>query len=333
MNCRHYLATAAICLTTAFSAAAQDKPEQDSTGLPGDNFSLQGALELFKQSASPEAFEKALNSADSKVNNLDLNNDGNTDYVRVINKKDNAVQVFILQAIISDTESQDVAVIELEKTSDDNAIIQIVGDADIYGESVIAEPAEETDNAFNYTPATHGPAAAPEAVVVNVWFWPCVRYVYAPAYTVWVSPWTWVSRPVWYHPWRPLPWHVYHPYRYAYAPRYVVVPTRRIPPARVIYRPVRTTSVTVINRNRVVVNNYRTTRRVERVTPNRQPNRPSTGGRQYTPAPSNRADRGNRVSPAPSRADRGGRVNGGRTGGNGRSEGGRSGNRRGTRGG
>ena len=31
---------------------------RDSTGLPGDNFSLQGALEMFKKASSPEEFEK-----------------------------------------------------------------------------------------------------------------------------------------------------------------------------------------------------------------------------------------------------------------------------------
>lgn len=307
MNIRNYLTSCFACLGIAISASAQDQPVQDSTGLPGDNFSLQGALDLFRQADSPETFEKLLNSSGNKVNNLDLNEDGNTDYIRVINKKDNDVQVFILQALVSPTESQDIAVIELEKKGDENAIIQIVGDPDIYGEAVIAEPSEDDGNVFNYSPATHGPAAyTPEGIVVNVWFWPCVRYVYAPAYTVWVSPWSWTSRPVWYHPWHPLPWHAYRPLRYSYAHRYVVVPVRRIPPARVIYRPVRTSSVTVINRNRVVVNNYRTTRRVERVVPARNNN----GGRQYqssyTPQ---RADRGSNTIRG-SRADRGGtRIN------------------------
>jgi hypothetical protein len=325
MNIHHYFSACVLCLAISFTASAREQQQQDSTGLPGDNFSLQGALDLFKRSASPEEFETLLNSSDSKVNNLDLNEDGNTDYIRVINKKDNDVQVFILQALVSSTESQDVAVIELEKTGDNNAIVQIVGDADIYGESVIAEPAEESENAFNYTGASHGPAVStPEGVIVNVWLWPCVRFVYAPAYTVWVSPWTWVSRPVWYHPWRPMPWHVYRPIRYTYAHRYVVVPVRRIPPARVIYRPVRTTSVTVINRNRVVVNNYRTTRRVERVSPGRTNN----GGRQvrsYTPSRTDRSSSGRstRVD-SRTRADRSTRVSGSQSGGR------TSGNRTGT---
>lgn len=311
MNIRYFFTTCLLFLGMTYIAAAQEQQEQDSTGLPGDNFSLQGALDLFKQSASPEEFERLLNSADSKVNNLDLNEDGNTDYVRVINKRENDVHVFILQALVSSTENQDIAVIELEKTGENNAIIQIVGDADIYGESVIAEPAEESGNAFNYSAATHGPSAyAPEGIVVNVWLWPSVRFVYAPAYTVWVSPCTWVSRPVWYHPWRPLPWHAYRPIRYTYAHRYVVVPVRRIPPARVIYRPVRTTSVTVINRNRVVVNNYRTNRRVERVTPDRS----SSGGRQYQSNSNSRADRGSTVNRG-SRVDRRTRSNGSRSSG------------------
>jgi len=304
MNIRNYFTACIACLGMTLTATAQEQPEQDSTGLPGDNFSLQGALDLFKQSASPEAFEKLLNSANSKVNNLDLNEDGNTDYIRIVNKKENDVQVFILQALVSSTESQDIAVIELEKKGDNNAIVQIVGDPDIYGESVIAEPAEEEDNAFNYTPTNHGPAASsPEGIVVNVWLWPCVRFVYAPAYAVWVSPWTWYSRPVWYRPWRPVPWYAYRPVRYTYARRYVVVPVHRIPPARVIYRPVRVTSVTVINRNRVVVNNYRTTRNVNRYSPQRTNN----GGRQYQSNTPARADRGSAINRG-ERADRRARV-------------------------
>ena len=60
----------------------------DSTGWPGDHFSLEGALELFKKAESPEQFEKSLNSSDNYVNNLDLNEDGDTDYIRVVDHQD-----------------------------------------------------------------------------------------------------------------------------------------------------------------------------------------------------------------------------------------------------
>ena len=42
--------------------AQDDVAAADSTGLPGDNFSLEGAIDLFKKAESPEDFEKLLNS-------------------------------------------------------------------------------------------------------------------------------------------------------------------------------------------------------------------------------------------------------------------------------
>jgi hypothetical protein len=269
MSLSKSIATLAFTLALAIGANAQEQ-QADSTGLPGDNFSLQGALALFKKAGKPEEFEKLINSKDNKVNNLDLNQDGKIDYIRVTNKKENDVQIFVLSALVSAKESQDIAVISLQKTAESNAMIQIEGDAEIYGEPTFAEPAPETENAFNYNDFSgsmasnepHGPAAgSPDAIFVNVWFWPCVQFVYQPAYVVYSSPYTYVAPPVWYHPWQPMPYYEYHPYCVQYyQPHYIYVPTRRIPPARVIYRPVRTQSVTVIERNRVIVNNYRSTR-------------------------------------------------------------------------
>jgi uncharacterized membrane protein YgcG len=302
-------------LLISVCVSAQDTPDQDSTGLPGDNFSLQGALEMFKQSATPEAFEKALNSEENKVNNLDLNGDGDIDYIRVVNKKEDNIQLFVLQAVVSEDESQDIAVISLEKTGDENAVIQIEGDKDIYGEAKIAEPAPEEDNAFNYSPATHGPSVSPAILIVNVWFWPCVRYCYAPSYVIWSSPWGWRSHPGWWRPWRPMPWHYYRPAYYHYNTRYVVVHTRRIVPARTMYRPMRRSSVTVINRNRVVVNNYRSTRGYQ---PSRVTNGNNNGGRNYQPSRVTNGNSGGRTyqpsrSTQPSRSYQPSNNNGGRT--------------------
>jgi hypothetical protein len=261
---KHLIPGVLIFLTTGTLQAQSSDKLPDSTGLPGDNFSLPGALDLFKKAGSPEDFEKLLNTEDSKVNNLDLNDDGNTDYIRVVNKRENDVQLFILQALVNEKESQDIAVIELEKTGKENAVIEIVGDEDIFGEETIVEPEESHDNAFNegFSMLAGGPNTedAPNGIIVNVWAWPCVRYVYAPAYVVWVSPFTWRARPVWYRPWRPLAWHVYRPYRYHYRPHYAVVTTRRVVVAPAIYRPMRVTSVTVRTRHHIAVNNHRVTR-------------------------------------------------------------------------
>ncbi len=238
---------------------------QDSTGLPGDDFSLQGALDMFEQSKSPEDFEKAINAEDNHVNNLDLDGDGNIDYVRVIDKMDGNVHVFVLQVPVSETESQDIAVIELEKTGDASAVIDIAGDEDIYGEEVILEPDgsdQKKDTKKGAGPAVD-PYAADAFIVVNVWGWPCVRYVYGPVYRPWVSPWRWSLYPAWWHPWRPLTWHTWHPYHH-YARPYAVVNAHRVVRGPAIYRPFRTTSVTVRTRHagamgRYHVNHTRTT--------------------------------------------------------------------------
>ncbi|MBC7777471.1 MAG: hypothetical protein H7246_18710, partial [Phycisphaerae bacterium] len=111
---------------------AQSNMESDSTGLPGDNFSLEAAIELFKKSNSPEDFEKRLNSENNDVNNLDLNEDGDIDYIRVVDNTEGDVHALVLQVAVSEKESQDVAVIEIEKQGNENAILQIIGDEELY---------------------------------------------------------------------------------------------------------------------------------------------------------------------------------------------------------
>ena len=245
-----------------FYAIAQ-QTGQDSTGLPGDDFSLQGALQAFEKAASPEEFEKAINTEANHVNNLDLNEDGETDYVRVIDMVDGDVHVFVMQVPVSETESQDIAVIELEKTGAEEAMIQIVGDPDIYGEEVIYEPDGTTENPGGRKGA--GPVVDPYGpdayVVVNVWFWPSVRFVYAPVYRPWVSPWRWRYYPVWWSPWRPVAWRIWHPYHRHFHRSYVVINTRRVVRAPQIYAPRRTISVTVKSRNATRVGNYRVAKR------------------------------------------------------------------------
>lgn len=240
--------------------------QQDSTGLPGDNFSLQGALELFKQSASPEEFEKLLNSPDKNINNLDLNGDGETDYIKVISKKEGDAHAFILQVPVSESENQDIAVIELEKTGDTTAVIQITGDEDIFGEQKIAEPSDEGDEAFIYNNTDDnisGPAVSNNdavRIVMNVFYWPCVRYVYRPAYVPWVSPFRWRHYPVWWRPWHPVAWRAFNHGCYRYHTHYAIVHTHRVPVAHRIYSPYRTSSSIVRTRTTVARNNYRVTR-------------------------------------------------------------------------
>jgi hypothetical protein len=239
--------TLLLLISGVTTVYAQESREE----VPGDHFSLEGALELFKKSSSPEEFERLLNSADSEVNNLDLNGDGDIDYIKVIDRNEGNVHAFILQAIISERESQDVAVIELEKLANGKAVLQITGDADIYGIETIIEPTEEVRvNAGTSTSRT----------VVNVWAWPSVQYVYSPYYYGWVSPWHWSYRPTWWRPWRPVAYYSYYPRWESYRPYYSVCHTHRIGYAQEIYRPYRNTSVIVYNRHHTQISNYRSSR-------------------------------------------------------------------------
>ena len=263
----------AFTLFVAINAGAQSS-DSDSTGLPGDNFSLQGALEMFKKSTSVEEFEKLINSADNHVNNLDLNGDGDIDYIRVIDNSKGDVHAFVLQATLSEKENLDIAVIELEKTGDNEATLQILGDEDIYGVQTIVEPSDENEikSEDSMEPAKKGgpnpwfTGSMDAAIVINVWPWPCVRFVYAPAYRPWVSPWRWRVYPGWWRPWRPLGWRVFHPFRARYHRGFAVVSTHRMVKAHRVYTPHRVTSVTVKTRHGANVNKYRVTRTKTTVT-------------------------------------------------------------------
>ena len=254
---------------TASIAFSQDDVMTYSTGLPGDQFSLEGAIELFKKADSPEAFEKIINDQNSGVHNLDLNEDGDIDYIKVVSKQDGDVHLFILQVSVSESENQDIAVIGLEKTKENEAILQITGDEDIYGEEIIVEPSdgdEEYDVDINKKgPSPYYPNKP--VLVVNVWTWPCVRFVYAPSYRPWVSPWRWRSYPGWWKPWRPLRWSAWHPVSNKhYGPTVRVAHTHRTVKAHKAYRPLRVTSTTVRTRHSAAHANYKVTRTKTKVT-------------------------------------------------------------------
>ena len=245
MNQSKFLLIVAFLFSISFVSAQENA---EPTGFDGDNFSLEGALEMFKTSESLEDFEKKLNIQDNNVNNLDLNQDEKTDYVMVRDNKEGDLHAIVLQVALNKSETQDIAVIEIEKTSKEEAILQIIGDEDVFGDQSIVEPFDVEANDEG-----KGPSADMEftRIVVNVWFWPCVRHVYHPHYSVWISPWSWNYYPHWWSPWRPLSWHVFHPLRIRHHHHYHRVTTHRVVHAHRIYTPKRKTSATVVNRTKV----------------------------------------------------------------------------------
>jgi uncharacterized membrane protein YgcG len=288
-------------IAATVSAGNSSNIATDSTGLPGDHFSLQGALDLFEKSANPEEFEKKLNDENNYVNNLDLNGDNEIDYIKVIDHKDGDAHALVLQVAVSETESQDVAVIEIEKNGESSAVIQIVGDEELYGAKTIAEPFDEKDIQDSKT-SGRGPSA-PEffsrRIIVNVWFWPGIQFIYAPAYILWASPWHWHYYPVWWKPWNPHPWRWHYAHCSPYMMHCRMTDAHRVMVAHSLYVPLRRNSVMVSTR-------YKGVREMHQMN-TAQPMRKENPGNMKN---SNRAPGRN-----PQKMQRNGNMNGGRKGG------------------
>ena len=121
-----------------FSQAKQDTA---SLGLAGDNLDLYAVLDLFLKSKTIEGFEKSLNEQKTGINNLDLDLDKKVDFIKVVTKKEsNDSYTFILQVAVSKTETQDVAVILVNRDKDKKVNVQIVGDEELYGKDYVIEP-------------------------------------------------------------------------------------------------------------------------------------------------------------------------------------------------
>jgi hypothetical protein len=162
----------------------------------GENLDLQAVLELLEDAENLEEFEKALNDSSNEVNNLDLDEDGQVDYIRVVELSEENTHVIVLQVALGENEYQDVATVEIEKSGEEDVSVQAVGDEEIYGEGYIIEP--ETESKESST------------TIVVVHTWPVVRLIFRPGYPLWVSPWRWRAYPVWWHPWRPFARSTYH---------------------------------------------------------------------------------------------------------------------------
>lgn len=215
----------------------------------GQDFSLEGALAMFKKSDNLEAFEKALNEESNHVNNLDLNDDGKTDYITVTDIKEGDTHAIVLSTYLSEKEKQDIATIGIEKTGSESAMLQIEGDETLFGADAIAEPQDVAESSVG---GKGGPEVSYDAkpIVVNVWVWPAVRFIYAPGYVVWVSPWRWAHYPRWWRPWRPVTRTVFVASCAPHRVYYHRVTTRRVVVARRVYAPRRQSSTLVVHNRR-----------------------------------------------------------------------------------
>lgn len=206
-----------LALLGTLPAIAQ---EDEQLNLPGDNLNLYAVMKVFQESPTLEAFEETLNKEDNNINNLDLNGDIQTDYIRVIDEVDGSTHTIILRVAINEKENQDVAVFTVTKNKKGGVEIQLVGDEDLYGKNYIIEPnmTDVDEGKTRLNPGYKQPTTAEdgqEIVVQNVTTvqisaWPIVHYMYMPGYVVWHSPWYWGYYPPWWRPWHPWYWHQYY---------------------------------------------------------------------------------------------------------------------------
>lgn len=204
--------------------------DEDKLNLPGDNLNLYAVLNVFQESETLESFEKNLNAQDSKINNLDLNNDDQIDYIKVADNADGESHLIVLQVAISEKENQDVAVISVNKDENKQIQIQLIGDEDLYGKNYIIEPKADNGQSNGSTPnpgystnSTNDQGntiVVEKTVIVQVETWPVITYVYAPSYVRWNSPWYWGYYPSYWNPWRPYYWDYYYGYHYHWHSHY-----------------------------------------------------------------------------------------------------------------
>ncbi|MEN8137381.1 MAG: hypothetical protein ABFR62_03035 [Bacteroidota bacterium] len=150
-----------------------------------DNLDLKAVASVFGESKDLEDFEKRLNDPEARITNLDLNNDGVVDYLRVMETTKGNTHYIAIQSVIAKDQFQDVASIEVEKDSKGETVVQVVGDVYMYGPNYIYQPVY-----------VHPP-------VFFTFFW-------IATYNPWRSPWYWGYHPPYYHPWRPYPVYRYH---------------------------------------------------------------------------------------------------------------------------
>ena len=170
-------------LTTVFATQIQAQNRTSVNAMNAeisDNLDLRAVASIFGDSRDLQDFERRLNDPDLQISNLDLNNDNQVDYLRVIETVENRTHLIIVQSVLDEDVYQDVATIDVEKDRNNKIHVQVVGDVFMYGENYIYEPV------YYNTP------------IIYASFW---SNNYRPYY----SSWNWNYYPSYYYAWNPFP--------------------------------------------------------------------------------------------------------------------------------
>ncbi len=181
--------TVVLTLILGFSSAkAQDENVTiiAPTSEVAEGLDLTAVSELFKEAENLQEFEKQLNDPEIGINNLDLDDNGEVDYIRIVEEIENDTHIIILQVPLGENEFQDVATIEVEKNAEEDYNLQVRGNEVIYGPDYYVAP-----------------------VHVHVHTWPIIPWIYRPVYRPYRSVYYYGVYPRWWRPWRPVRINVY----------------------------------------------------------------------------------------------------------------------------
>ena len=93
---------------------------------------LAATTELAKKAKDAGDFERLLNSQSEAINNIDLNDDGKVDYIKVTEYGSGDKRGFSLTDEISPGKIQEIATIDIERGTE-NATVQTTGNPSLYG--------------------------------------------------------------------------------------------------------------------------------------------------------------------------------------------------------
>ena len=220
----------------------------------GDNLDLQALGELVKTSKNAQDIENKLNQPNS-INNLDLDGDGKVDYIKVTEYGSGTTKGFSFTVDAPNSQTQEIATIELQQGQNQQANMNINGNQTLYG-----------NNAYytsNYS-------------MTDLLIW---HYLFYP-HPYYVSPWHYGYYPSYYHSYGMVP-------RASYSSR-ISTTTRT---SRIV-RSTSTPRTTSLSPNRNAASSLVSTRAKSLANPVRSKksfsstsnSRPSTGGFKSSPS-------------------------------------------------
>jgi hypothetical protein len=124
-----------IALTSVvlIASACNQRPQQNDVTIENNTaagFDVNKLAQFVKTSTDPQTLEKAINDPKNQINNLDLDKDGNIDYLKVEESDKNKLKVV---DDISDSQSVTVASVNVNPTDNNTADLNIQGNPDYVG--------------------------------------------------------------------------------------------------------------------------------------------------------------------------------------------------------